>query len=162
MVSKGGRDCCRTCWGKGPHEDDLEDKKERRSPHCETARRSPHCDCRWRREGVGGVVGAMLRERDAESKADKKAKNAESKADKKAKEAEARVAKGKGKGQRKGKKSTPEEAVRPKHHRMHHIPLHIALDKWVVDAFTMERLHLVVKESSITQTLKEASCEDQC
>ena len=95
MVSTGGRDCCRTCWGKGPHEDDLEDKKERRSPHC---------DCRWRREGVGGVVGAMLRERDAESKADKKAKDAESKADKKAKEAEARVAKGKGKGQSKGKK----------------------------------------------------------
>ena len=141
MVSKGGRDCCRTCWGKGPHEDDLEDKKERRSPHCETA---------------------MLRERDAESQADKKAKNAESKADKQAKEAEARVAKGKGKGQRKGKKSTPEETVRPKHHRMHHIPLQIALDKWVVDAFTMERLHLVVKKSSITQTLKEASCEDQC
>ena len=54
------------------------------------------------------------------------------------------------------------ETVRPKHHRMHHIPLQIALDKWVVDAFTMERLHLVVKESSITQTLKEASCEDQC
>ena len=47
----------------------------------------------------------MLRERDAESKADKKAKDAESKADKKAKEAEARVAKGKGKGQSKGKKS---------------------------------------------------------
>ena len=83
----------------------MEDKKERRSPHCDTARRSPHCDCRWRREGVGGVVGAMLRERDAESKADKKAKDAESKADKKAKEAEARVAKGKGKGQSKGKKS---------------------------------------------------------
>ena len=54
------------------------------------------------------------------------------------------------------------ETVRPKHHRMHHIPLQIALDKWVVDAFTMERLHLVVKESSITQTLKQASCEDQC
>ena len=54
------------------------------------------------------------------------------------------------------------ETVRPKHHRMHHIPLQIALDKWVVDAFTMERLHLVVKEFSITQTLKEASCEDQC
>ena len=39
------------------------------------------------------------------------------------------------------------ETVRPKHHRMHHIPLQIARDKWVVDAFTMERLHLVVKES---------------
>ena len=39
------------------------------------------------------------------------------------------------------------EKVRPKHHRMHHIPLQIARDKWVVDAFTMERLHLVVKES---------------
>ena len=75
---------------------------------------------------------------------------------------EARVAKGKGKGQRKGKKTTPEETVRPKHHWMHHIPVEIAKDKWVADAFTMERLHLVVKKSSITQTLKEASCEDQC
>ncbi len=39
------------------------------------------------------------------------------------------------------------EMVRPKHHRMHHIPTQIARDKWVVDAFVMERLHLVVKES---------------
>ena len=101
MVSKGGRDCCRTCWGKGPHEDDLEDKKERRSPHCETARRSPHCDCRWRREGVGGVVGAMLHERDAEREAEKKAeREAEKKAKgkgKNAKKAGANVEKGKGK-----------------------------------------------------------------
>ena len=25
MVSKGGRGCCRTCWGRGPHDDDWVD-----------------------------------------------------------------------------------------------------------------------------------------
>ena len=37
--------------------------------------------------------------------------------------------------------------VRPKHHRMFHIPQQIENHKCVIDMFVMERLHLVVKES---------------
>ena len=59
------------------------------------------------REGLGGVVGAMLREREAESKAEKKAKDAESRPDKKAKEADKKAkAKGKSKGKGKGKEQS--------------------------------------------------------
>ena len=38
-------------------------------------------------------------------------------------------------------------SIRPKHHRMLHIPEQIQRRKWVVDAFIIERIHLVVKES---------------
>ena len=37
--------------------------------------------------------------------------------------------------------------VRPKHHRMFHIPQQIAKHKCVLDMFVVERLHLIVKES---------------
>ncbi len=39
-----------------------------------------------------------------------------------------------------------DEAIRPKHHRMMHIPSQIRLFCFVIDAFIIERLHLVVKD----------------